>query len=145
MPFKRDAHGAVLIPYETDPGGIPLFGVDGCRDPAGIKEAELRIASLSVPTKEELSSSDEDEPQPEAQPAASADGRQKKRPPFNAPQIAAKVHSHLHTHAYRQTQMMYVRNAGESTGRRNLPRDWQPPILSQRHEGVGRLWQHCSF
>lgn len=51
MPFKRDAHGAVLIPHETDPGGIPLFGVDGCLDPAGIKEAELRIASLGVPTK----------------------------------------------------------------------------------------------
>jgi hypothetical protein len=91
MPFKRDTHGAVMIPHETDPDGIPLFGVGGCRDPAGIKEAELRIASLSVPTKEELSSSDEDEPQPEAQPAEFADGRQRKRPPFDAPQIAAKV------------------------------------------------------
>ena len=45
-----------------------MFGVDGCLDPAGIKEAELRIASLGVPTKEQLSSSDEDEPQLEAQP-----------------------------------------------------------------------------
>jgi|TARA_B110000046_G_scaffold154561_2_gene164550 hypothetical protein len=108
MPFKRDAHGAVLIPHETDPGGIPLFGVDGCLDPAGIKEAELRIASLGVPTKEQLSSSDEDEPQFEAQPAESADGRQRKRPPFDAPQIAAKVTAHSHTHAYSHTQVAYV-------------------------------------
>ena len=94
MPFKRDESGALLVPHLTDPNGVPLFDVADCPDPNEMEEAELNIAakvtaaSESVSAGKELSSSDGEM---DASINVLRDGRPKKRPPFDAPQIAETV------------------------------------------------------